>query len=277
MKRKAIALLLTLAVATSAIGCGRSREKEDNTGTVDNTENQGSGTVSSESVMENTENGTEANFNQLQLGNALELPEGFEGAEGETDAHGELEKVLAQHLGIREENYESIRYYYNYVDLNGDSKNEILAMVMGEGVSEDGGSRLLWIDAPSDNITKDSIRQEFKGVSAPVYISNHMTEGYRDLILCSDMGAGNEDQNAQNAQGTDGNGAAEENSAKAGAAGGSNSYVLIVWNGERYQEINEGKTLDGLEGYEGSAIITNDMERDYRENTYHFLGEAMNL
>ena len=192
MKKKAITLLLTMAVAISAMGCGRGNDNKNNTGIVDNTENKGAGNVGTESVMENTETGTENDFNQLQLGNALELPEGFEGAEGETDAHGDLEKLIAKHLNIGEENYKSIRYYYNYVDLNGDSKNEILAMVMGESLNDQGGNRLLWIDASGDNLSADAIRQEFQGVSAPVYISNHMTDGYRDLILCNNIGINND-------------------------------------------------------------------------------------
>ena len=305
MKRKAITLFLTMAVAISGVGCGRGNDNKNNTGIVDNTENKGAGNLGTESVMENTESGTENDFNQLQLGNALELPEGFEGTEGETDAHGDLEKVIAKHLNIGEENYKSIRYYYNYVDLNGDSKNEILAMVMGESLNDQGGNRLLWIDASGDNLSSDSILQEFQGVSAPVYISNHMTEGYRDLILCNNIGINND--TAPGAAGTDNgtengtnttagtnngtengtnttagtdngtnNGAGTDNGTVKGTANNS-GYVLLVWNGSKYQEMNEGTVLNDLTGYEGNAVITNDLERDYREDTYHFLGEAMNL
>lgn len=321
MKKKAITLFLTMAVAISAMGCGRGNDNKNNTGIVDNTENKGAGNVGTESVMENTETGTENDFNQLQLGNALELPEGFEGAEGETDAHGDLEKLIAKHLNIGEENYKSIRYYYNYVDLNGDSKNEILAMVMGESLNDQGGNRLLWIDASGDNLSTDAIRQEFQGVSAPVYISNHMTDGYRDLILCNNIGinndtapgaAGTENENGTNttagtdngttkgtstAAGTDNgttgdanttagtnngntkgtNTVAGTNNGNTNGTGTNSGYVLLKWNGNKYQEINEGTVLNDLTGYEGNAVITNDLERDYREDTYHFLGEAMNL
>ncbi len=350
MKRKVFTLFLSTVIAMSAIGCGRANDNKDNTGSVDNTENQGAGTIGSESVMESTENGTESDFNQLQLGNALELPEGFEGAEGETDAHGELEQVIAQHLNIAEEDYQNISYYYNYVDLNGDSKNEILVMVMGERLNQDGGNRLIWLDASGDSLTADSILQEFTGISAPVYISNHMTEGYRDLILCNNIGMNNditqdnlgtgaddtgatdsngagtaEGNSAGTAEGnstktaegnstkttednstktTEGNGAGTtegnsagttENGATGTAAGnegqttegngaigndsdrGRSGYVLLTWKGDKYQEIQEGTVLEDLQGYEGSAIITNDMSRDFREDTYHFLGEAMNL
>jgi len=286
MKRKVFTLFLSTAIAMSAIGCGRANDKKDNTGSVDNTENQGAGTIGSESVMESTENGTESDFNQLQLGNALELPEGFEGAEGETDAHGELEQVIAQHLNIAEEDYQNISYYYNYVDLNGDSKNEILVMVMGERLNQDGGNRLIWLDASGDSLSADSILQEFTGISAPVYISNHMTEGYRDLILCNNIGMNNDITQDNLGTGTDETGAAASDTSQAAGGNGSmesssdngrSGYVLLVWKGDKYQEIQEGTVLEDLQGYEGSAIITNDMSRDFREDTYHFLGEAMNL
>lgn len=333
MKRKAITLFLTMTVVISAAGCGRANNNKNNTGIVDNTENRGEGNIGSETMMQSSEWGTEADFNQLQLGNALELPEGFEGAEGETDAHGDLEKLIAGHLNIEEKNYKDFRYYYNYVDLNGDSKNEILAMVLGENFNDQGGNHLLWIDASGSTLSEDSILQEFQGVSAPVYISNHMTEGYRDLILCSNIGinndaatgaagtdnggnanaagtdnggnantagtdnggnvnttgtentAGTTDNNTAGGTGTTDNGAAGTNhtagtgNGTANTAGTENNsgYVLLVWNGDRYQEINEGTVLNDLQGYEGNAVITNDLERDYREDTYHFLGEAMNL
>ncbi|MCM1256231.1 MAG: hypothetical protein NC307_00060 [Roseburia sp.] len=279
MKRKAITLFLTMAVAVSAVGCGRANNNKNNTGTVNNTENQGVGILGSESVIESTE--LEADFNQLQLGNALELPEGFDGTEGETDAHGELEEIIAKHLNIEEKNYKDFRYYYNYVDLNGDSKNEILAMVLGEGLNDQGGNHLLWIDASGDNLSEDSIMQEFRGVSAPVYISNHMTEGYRDLILCNNIGINNNatpgaagvDEETENI--TEGGGTTENNTAD--GTDNNSGYVLLVWDGSKYQELEEGTVLEDLQGYEGNAVITNDLERDYREDTYHFLGEAMNL
>lgn len=273
MKRKAITLFLTMTVVISAAGCGRANNNKNNIGIVENTENQGAGNIGSESVMQNDDWGTEADFNQLQLGNALELPEGFEGAEGETDAHGNLEKIIAKHLNIEEKNYKDFRYYYNYVDLNGDSKNEILAMVLGEDFNDQGGNHLLWIDASDDNLSEDSIMQEFRGVSAPVYISNHMTEGYRDLILCNNIGINND--TTPEAAGVD-----EEtvNIVNGGGTTDNNSgYVLLVWDGNKYQELEEGTVLEDLQGYEGNAVITNDLERDYREDTYHFLGEAMNL
>ena len=292
MKKKAITLFLTMAVAISAMGCGRGNDNKNNTGIVDNTENKGAGNVGTESVMENTETGTENDFNQLQLGNALELPEGFEGAEGETDAHGDLEKLIAKHLNIGEENYKSIRYYYNYVDLNDDGRNEILALVLGQEVAGIDGNLLLWLDEPEDEkITSHSIRQVFRQVGAPIYISNHMTEGYRDLIITEheDVYGENgpsdgEEVNADNAGRTiDGEETSMEKTAGLDETTGTNgaqlltveqTYLLLVWKGDKYQELEEGTALSSLDGYEGTAVLTNNIESNIANDNYHFLGEG---
>ena len=52
-------------------------------------------------------------------------------------------------------------------------------------------------------------------------------------------------------------------------------YRLLLWNGERYQRIEEGQALFSLAGYEGLAILTNNIESDLVNDNYHFLGEAM--
>lgn len=329
MKKKAIILLLTSAVLTSAFaGCGCGRGNAGN-----NTDENGNNiTGTEEMTAEETEteavNSTENATSQLQLGNAVEIPQGWEGQLAETEAHGQLERVIADYCGIAQENYANVRYYYNYVDLNGDSKNEILALVLGENVTGMDGNALLWIDdAENGNITKDSVKQDFHHIQAPVYISNHMTDGYRDLIVSSYTGTENADTNGTaantadtNANGTaaneaDTNGAAANarttesdtsngNATKQGntpadgvtqntdnqtgtenqttgnnqTAGNTSSgvgYRLLVWNGERYQTLEEGTVLENLDNYEGTAILTNNMENDLENDNYHFLGEAL--
>ena len=52
-------------------------------------------------------------------------------------------------------------------------------------------------------------------------------------------------------------------------------YRLLVWDGERYQLPEEGTALFSLEGYEGIAILTNNIQSDIVNDNYHFLGEAM--
>lgn len=314
MKKKVMILFFASAILTSALtgcGCGRG-----NTGgnTNDNTNINGTEEITQEEFGTETINDTENAGSQMQLGSAVEIPQGFDGQLAETEPHGQLERVIADYCGVAEEDYTNVRYYYNYADLNGDSKNEILALVFGENVTGIDGNVLLWIDgADDDNFTKDSVKQSFANVSTPVFISNHMTEGYRDLIIANytdaaDEAAGNANGNTQadnpdtvqarnqvqpknaaaaqtgDAQ-ADTTDTAQEDTAvttsengteqPAGTASMGVGYRLLVFQGERYQTLEEGTALDSLDNYEGTAILTNDMERDMQNDNYHFLGEAL--
>ena len=314
MKKKVMILFFASAILTSALtgcGCGRG-----NTGgnTNDNTNINGTEEMTQEEFGTETINDTENAGSQMQLGSAVEIPQRFDGQLAETEPHGQLERVIADYCGVAQEDYTNVRYYYNYADLNGDSKNEILALVFGENVTGIDGNVLLWIDgADDDNFTKDSVKQSFANVSAPVFISNHMTEGYRDLILANytdaaDEAAGNANGNTQadnpdtvqarnqvqpknaaaaqtgDAQ-ADTTDTAQEDTAvttsengteqPAGTASMGVGYRLLVFQGERYQTLEEGTALDSLDNYEGTAILTNDMERDMQNDNYHFLGEAL--
>lgn len=314
MKKKVMILFFASAILTSALtgcGCGRGNSGGN---TNDNTNINGTEEMTQEEFGTETINDTENAGSQMQLGSAVEIPQGFDGQLAETEPHGQLERVIADYCGVAQEDYTNVRYYYNYADLNGDSKKEILALVFGENVTGIDGNVLLWIDgADDDNFTKDSVKQSFANVSAPVFISNHMTEGYRDLILANytdaaDEAAGNANGNTQadnpdtvqarnqvqpknaaaaqtgDAQ-TDTTDTAQEGTAvttsengteqPAGTASMGVGYRLLVFQGERYQTLEEGTALDSLDNYEGTAILTNDMERDMQNDNYHFLGEAL--
>ena len=338
MKKRAVVRILTAAVLTSVLaGCGGK-------GT-ENAKNNNTGTAGTEDTIDNigaeSAAGTENGSSQLQLGSAVEIPESFDGQLAETDAHEYLERVIAAYCNVPEEEYANVRYYYNYVDLNGDSENEILALVLGQNVQGIEGNILLWLDDEDWNDVEDAdaddVEQAFKQVGVPIYISNHMTGGYRDLIIPENtnivagtegsgldtVGGGNGDEIdaevtatgvtgvdvTSEGEGMDGANDGADTSAAgavgagAGAAGtdtagdGSDTvgtdaqdmsselgiplipseqqYRLLVWNGERYQRPEEGTALFTLEGYEGIAILTNNIESDYLNDNYHFLGEAM--
>lgn len=310
MKKKVMILFFASAILTSALtgcGCGRGN-------TNDNTNINGTEEMTQEEFGTETINDTENASSQMQLGSAVEIPQGFDGQLAETEPHGQLERVIADYCGVAQEDYTNVRYYYNYADLNGDSKKEILALVFGENVTGIDGNVLLWIDgADDDNFTKDSVKQSFANVSAPVFISNHMTEGYRDLILANytdaaDEAAGNANGNTQadNPDTVQARNQVQPKNAAAAQTGDAQAdttdtaqegtavttsensteqpagtdtlgvgYRLLVFQGERYQTLEEGTALDSLDNYEGTAILTNDMERDMQNDNYHFLGEAL--
>lgn len=266
MRRKQKYLFLTMVITAVMLwGCGTDKiDETKNTEEMVETENTvDHAKEETESIVDSTEN-----TNQLQLGTAVEIPEGWDGSLSEDTPKEDLEAAIQKHYQMSGEDWENARYYYNYVDLNGDSKNEILVMVVRgengagpsskdmnttgktksvsseverinetelsvpEGAAPSGrqgsGYTLLWIDSDAHEIQAKHIRQEFTDVKSPVYISNHMTGGYRDLILCQ-YGEG---------------------------ISGAN-YRLMVWDGEKYVETEQ---LEGLEGYEGNAVLTDNME-----------------
>lgn len=258
--KKIVTLLLFFSTVLVAVlgGCGRKEQVEDNT-TADivNTE---------ESILQNQteeEFMTNGDTSQLQLGYAVEIPEGFKGELAEKEAYGELEGAIAEYCNVAKEDYDDVRYYYNYVDLNGDSKEEILALVLGQEVSGIDGNVLLWLEKDGGKLTKESVRQSFAQVGAPVYISHHMTEGYRDLIITQ-----NPDTAAVSAR-------AGGNTEEINPISLGQTYRLLVWNGERYQNLEEGTVLEDIRDKEGTAILTNNIESDFANDNYHFLGEAM--
>lgn len=289
MKKRAMLLFFTSVLCMAfAAGCGRG--KQDNADGSHQTaqDTQQGGEIDSTGTESAADSETTS---QLQLGNAVEIPESFDGELAETEAHPQLEKAIAEYSGVSEEDYGNVRYYYNYVDLNGDGRNEILALVLGQDVTGIDGNMLLWLDEPEDvNVTSHSIRQVFRQVGAPIYISNHMTEGYRDLIITEKQAAnGNGDRtkavNAANAGRTvDGEETSLDETAGLDETTGENgaemisieqTYFLSVWKGDKYQELEEATAISSLDGYEGTAILTNNMESDIVTDNYHFLGEAM--
>ncbi len=286
MKKRAVFLFLISAIfAAAAIGCGQKEQADSNdTNTTENGENFAVDSTGTEADLD-----TEGT-SQLQLGSAVEIPASFESRFAETEAHPQLEKAIAEYCSVPEADFGRVRYYYNYVDLNNDSQNEILALVLGQEVAGIDGNLLLWLDEPEDEkITSHSIRQAFRQVGVPIYISNHMTEGYLDLIITQDENAENgpaegEEVNVENGgRDVDGEETSLQETAGLDETTGTNgaqllsidqTYLLLVWKGDKYQELEEGAPLSSLDGYEGTAILTNNTESDIANDNYHFLGEG---
>ncbi len=284
MKRNLILLLAASFILTASVfGCGRNNQDDTN----ENSANESGG----DNALTGTEAAAETEHtSQLQLGSAVEVPESFDGHPVEAEAHQELEKAIGDYFELSEDAYASVRYHYNYVDLNGDGKNEILTFVSGAKEEGDGKTALLWLDeADKELLSKGSVRQVFQQTGMPVYISNHMTEGYRDLILpvsrtAADDMADAKDVNAGNAGRTvDGEETSLQRTAGLDETTGENgemtstgqTYVLLTWKGDRYQDVEEGTTLFSLEGYEGTAIFTNQTDYGQAGDGAHVLGEAM--
>ncbi len=283
MKKRVFAVLFMAVLLTSVCsGCGRKAEPDDQTADTDevtqeNTEDSFAENTGTEAAMD-TENAT----SQLQLGSAVEIPASFDGQLAETDAHGQLEMVIAEYCNLAEDDYSAVRYYYNYVDLNGDGQNEILALVLGQDITGIDGNLLLWLEGEEDSVTADAVLQAFRQVGTPVYISNHMTNGYRDLIIPehsdtvgamagAESGADSQADTGENQTPSQ----SDSNDADTMTSDRGQKYRLLLWTGEKYQELEEAAILESLDELEGMAVLTNNIESDFINDNYHFLGEGM--
>ena len=153
------------------------------------------------------------------------LPEGTELCLSQTEPLPELAERIGEIYQIPEEEWGDTRYYYEYVDLNDDGVEEILAVVIGMYTSGSGGdSALLVQPAGGMNVT-----QRFTLVRMPILISDQKTDGAHDLIVLRSGG------------------------------GSEPAYVRLTCTDGIYSNPADGEVLESLEGITGRAILCDDV------------------
>lgn len=240
MKKKLAVLVLALCVAGAVLsGCGQTeagesgRQPENQTGIQAPASQPEQEENSAESPAEGgAETSKEANvFTDW-------LPAGVEQVMAETEANPELEQAIIDYYEIPEESWRTTKYYYNYVDLNGDGKKEILAVVMGPYTSGSGGSSLLWVLPHADM----AVNQAFTLINTPIIVTKEATNGQefgaKGLIVQRSGG------------------------------GGETEFVLLTCSDGIYKGVGDGEVLDSLDGVEGTAIICNDLIADMENGDY---------
>lgn len=145
----------------------------------------------------------------------------------EKEKNLELEKALKEKYELDEKAAKETRYYYNYVDLNGDGINEIFAEVVGPYVSKSGEDNAV-IYKESNGILEEI--DDFSFVRNPVIISEEKTNGWSNIVVES-SGYGNEKK-----------------------------YAVLKYDGDSYSDVNESETINSIKDISGVAIISNDME-----------------
>ncbi|WP_313757276.1 hypothetical protein [Tissierella sp.] len=103
---------------------------------------------------------------------------GIEYKPSETEKSEELEKIIIDYLQYDKKEDEELEYFYNYIDLNGDEKEEIFVYLIGKSVSGSGGSTALIIDKESHKIISN-----FTLVQNPIIISEEKTNGWNNIIM----------------------------------------------------------------------------------------------
>lgn len=163
------------------------------------------------------------------------LPEGITQKLAETEPNEDLRQVIIDTYEIPEDYWEQTRYYYNYVDLNGDGENEIFAVVVGPYTSGTGGSSALWVLPYADM----AVAQSFTLINAPVIITKDATNGQefgaRGIIV------------------------------ERAGGGAKAEWVQLTCQDGEYETVNAAQPVENFDEITGTAIICNDMVADADE------------
>ena len=213
---KSIAVISLILSSLTMAGCG---QKTPSTADEENTNVKSEDSTKGESISKGEEK-------IILLDN-----DNIKSILSETASNSELEKALIDEFDLTDEQAKETRYYYNYVDLNGDGKNEIFAEVVGPYTSGSGGNSAV-IFKDNNGVLEEV--DDFKFVRNPIIISSNKTNGWNDII-CESSGEGT-----------------------------TKKYVVLKYDGEDYSDVEESQTIDSIDDVSGSAIISNDMEYDIK-------------
>ncbi len=157
----------------------------------------------------------------------------------EKEANADLEKALRAKYDLDENSAKQTRYYYNYVDLDGDGTNEIFAEVVGPFTSGSGGDSAIIYKYINGNLEEV---EDFSLIRNPVIISEEKTNGWKDIIVESSGG------------------------------GAEKRYVVLKYDGDEYSDVNESESINSIKDINGFAIISNDIAKDLEDGNGLYLG-----
>lgn len=152
----------------------------------------------------------------------------------------ELVKAIIDELDLDERSAKETRYYYNYIDLNGDGINEIFVQLVGPYTSGTGGDNAIIFTEKNEKLED---MDDFTLIHNPVIISNEKTNGYNDIIVQRSGG------------------------------GVKQEYVILKYDGDDYSDVNESEVLNSIDNVSGVAIISNDMAKDAEQGTGLYLAK----
>jgi len=149
-----------------------------------------------------------------------------------------LENAIVKELNLSKAEAKETKYYYNYVDLNGDENPEIFVQLVGRYTSGTGGDTGLVFEQKDNNL---KLFQKFTLVRNPIIISNQKTNGWNDIIMETYGG------------------------------GVKAHYVQMKFDGKKYPNVNEAKELNTNFKIEGKGIINNDIGEDIKNGKALYL------
>lgn len=204
--RKIVLVLLALSLALALTACGSKKtltaEEPAESPVVTHPDGSAAGSNS-------TDNVPKLNY---EIGQAYPMPSA-------TDKNAELEKLIAEALPGKD--LKDSTYYYNSANLNDDDTDEIAALVVDTAYEPDGGALVL----ATKKDGKLTLLQVINGVSAPVIVSDTVSNGWHDLIIPDEMG---------------------------------NGWTVLNWDGKQYPA-DKGKSLAKVDDQSGFALFYNDV------------------
>lgn len=223
MKKKLLMFVMVSASLFAVAGCGKKEEKEPVSEFFETEEEWQTETVPSFADW---------------------LPQGITKLTAETDPYELLQQTIIEYYEIPEEYWGETKYYYNYVDLDGDKNEEVFAVAIGSYVSGSGGSSALWCQETEDGM---KIRQAFTLVNMPILVQTE-TGGEQGTTA----GALYLQRN--------------------GGGAGTEVVKLICENG-LFTNVADAEAVESLEEVEGTAILYNDIIDDMEKGRYLTLAD----
>lgn len=101
----------------------------------------------------------------------------------ETEPNPQLEQAILQTLPNYEElatPEDSIRYYYNFVDLNGDEQPEVVVYLVGRYVCGSGGCNILIFTQDGQDY---QLMTEMTISPSPILVTSQRTNGWSDIVF----------------------------------------------------------------------------------------------
>lgn len=168
-----------------------------------------------------------------QASKANPINDKIQGYYSETVAYPLLESEIIDELDYEKQDMTKTRYYYNYVDLDGDNIDEIIVQLNGQYNTTKDGDTVVIVKQENTGNDKDDddgfdIIAQYTAFTNPVIVSDNTTKGYRDLIFMNPDG----------------------------------TYKKVVYGKGGYQKMSEAKTLRNIDDVTGVALLCNDVASD---------------
>lgn len=219
---KILSIFMSLLLSTNLTGCTSKDSKSDDSANNDSVLEE---PITDDSSLDNslTDN------SMIDFGNP-----GIKHLAAETVENDLLVSTLKDKLGLSDDDLGQTRYYYNYVDLNMDGKNEIFVEIVGDYTTENNGDRAFIFEEEDDGSLKEL--DSFTLIKNPIIISDSLTNGWKNIIVKNTV----------------------ENS--------EDDYLVLKYDGNNYSKVDESDVLATIDNETGIALISNNVADDMKNN-----------